>query len=83
MKSSFIFSTLFCLQALAFPASLLNGDISAAELQKITDLAEKIAHQSKKRQAGLDILNVGFDAGAQRVDTTGNHAYVCPISWHF
>lgn len=76
MKASLLFTTLFSLQALAFPAALLNGDISADELAKITKLADKIASESRKRQNGLNIVNVGFDAKAQKVDTTGSHAYV-------
>ena len=78
MKASLLFSTLFTLRAFAFPSALLKGDISSAELQKITELAEKISTASRKRQLGLNILDLGFDAETQRVDTTGEHEYVRP-----
>lgn len=78
MRVSFLSLAAFVLPAFAFPSALLKGDISGEELQKITELAQKIAHTSRKRQAGLKVLDVGFDAEAQRVDTTGEHEYVCP-----
>jgi hypothetical protein len=76
MKTLLLFSTFFALQAFAFPSALLRYDLSSVELQRITELADKIATASRKRQAGLDILNVGFDADAQKVDTSGEHEYV-------
>ena len=65
--------------SLAFPAALMNEEVSAAELSRITELADKIAAESRKRQAGLGIVDVGFDAKAQKVDTSGKHAYVSPL----
>lgn len=76
MRASFLSLAAFVLPALAFPSALLKGDISQAELKKITELAEKITSTSQKRQAGLNIVDVGFDAEAQRVDTSGEHEYV-------
>lgn len=63
---------------LAFPAELLRGrDLGLAELTKITELADRISADLKeKRQIGLDIVPPGFDADAQRVDTTGKHEFV-------
>jgi hypothetical protein len=79
MKTSLLLTTIFGLQALAFPAALMNGEVSASELERITELANKIATESKKRQAGLNIVDVGFDAKAQKIDTSGDHAYVSPL----
>ena len=82
MKLSLLYSaTLLCTATFAFPASLLNGDMSPEQLAQISSLAERIsreAHTQKtKRQAGLGLLKPGFDAEKQRVSTTGAHRYVC------
>jgi hypothetical protein len=81
MKVSLLLSSLFGLQALAFPTlgsvSSKLKDISDEDLAKITELADKISVDIKKRQLGLDLLPVvGFDPVAQKVDTTGQYEYV-------
>lgn len=75
MKTSVLLTAIFGVQTFAFPA-LLNGNLSAEELSKITKLTEKIASESRKRQAGLNVVNLGFDAKTQKVDISGDHAYV-------
>lgn len=79
MRVSLLVTTLFGVQTFAFPTALMNGDVSAVELSRITQLADKIAAESRKRQAGLGLIDVGFDAKAQKVDTSGQHAYVSRI----
>jgi hypothetical protein len=76
MKASLFLSTVFAFQAFAFPAALLNGGLSAEDLAKITELALNISAQHEKRQLGLGIFEPGFDAKAQKIETTGTHAYV-------
>ena len=76
MKASLAFTVLFGVQSLAFPAALVSGDLPAEELAKITTLAERISVQAQKRQLGLDLVDVGFDAKAQKPDLSGDHAYV-------
>ncbi|CAN9323128.1 unnamed protein product [Alternaria alternata] len=85
MKASiFCGATLFSLAAFAFPANLLNNldkDISVEQLAEITELAAKISNEVQtKRQLGASILPPGFDAKAQRISTTGDHAYIAPGS---
>jgi hypothetical protein len=77
MKASLLFgATLLSISAFAFPANLLNGDISEEALAEISALAAKITREAKtKRQ--LDIVKPGFNADAQRISTTGKHQYVC------
>lgn len=78
MKAPLLLAGLFAIQGFAFPTAMLDGrnDISAEDLARITDLLDTVAVQSKKRQVGLDIIDVGFDAKSQKIDTTGKHAYV-------
>ena len=76
MKASLASTVFFGVQSLAFPAALLSGDLPAEELAKITSLAERISVQAQKRQLGLDLVDVGFDAKAQKPDLSGDHAYV-------
>jgi hypothetical protein len=77
MKASLLCSaTLFSVSALAFPTSLLNGDLSEEALAEINTLAAKVAREARtKRQLG--IIKPGFNADAQRISTTGEHQYVC------
>lgn len=78
MKVSLLCSaTLFTLATFAFPANLLNNDLSDVALSEITELAAKIKQQAlSKRQLGTAILPPGFDADAQRVSTIGQWKYV-------
>jgi hypothetical protein len=78
MKVSVLYSvSLFVSAALAFPANLLNGDISDETLAEINGLVAKIKREAEtKRQLGLGVLKPGFDADAQRISTTGDHRYV-------
>lgn len=79
MKSSLLYSaTLFASAAFAFPSNLFKNDISDETLAQITELAANITQTLAKPQ----IANTKrqFDADAQRVDTTGDHAYVCSDS---
>ncbi|KAI4593977.1 hypothetical protein KJ359_008765 [Pestalotiopsis sp. 9143b] len=70
---------LLALRATAFPASALNSDLSEEDLARINDLAAKITADVKaKRIAGIDAIKPGFDADAQRPDTTGDHAWIAP-----
>ena len=85
MKASILCgATLFSLATFAFPANLLDNldkDISAEQLAEITELAAKISNEVQtKRQLGASILPPGFDAKAQRISTTGDHAYVCCLT---
>jgi hypothetical protein len=76
MKASLLYSaTLFASAAFAFPRNLFKNDISDETLAQITELAANITQTLAKPQ----IANTKrqFDADAQRVDTTGDHAYVC------
>ncbi|KAF7454776.1 hypothetical protein A1F99_020340 [Pyrenophora tritici-repentis] len=78
MKLSLLCSaTLFTLATYAFPANLLNNDLSAEALAEITEIAAKITREAEtKRQLGASILPPGFDADAQRISTTGKWRYV-------
>jgi hypothetical protein len=76
MKVSVLCSaTLFSLATFAFPANLLNKDISEDTLAEITALAAKITRDAEAKQNGANIKR-GFNADAQRVSTTGKHKYV-------
>jgi hypothetical protein len=76
MKVSFFCSaTLFSLATLAFPANLLQGDISDATLAEITALTEKITRDLETKQKG-GYVKRAFNADAQRLSTTGDHKYV-------
>ncbi|KAH7411947.1 hypothetical protein DE146DRAFT_259165 [Phaeosphaeria sp. MPI-PUGE-AT-0046c] len=77
MKASLLCSaTLFGSAALAFPANLFTNDISDETLAQINALVANITDNLAKPQT----TNVKrqFDADAQRVDTTGEHAYQVP-----
>ncbi|PZC88200.1 Peroxidase-2 domain containing protein, partial [Pyrenophora tritici-repentis] len=80
MKLSLLCSaTLFTLATYAFPANLLNNDLSAEALAEITEIAAKITREAEtKRQLGASILPPGFDADAQRISTTGKWRYIPP-----
>ncbi|KAI1522365.1 Peroxidase-2 domain containing protein, partial [Pyrenophora tritici-repentis] len=72
-------ATLFTLATYAFPANLLNNDLSAEALAEITEIAAKITREAEtKRQLGASILPPGFDADAQRISTTGKWRYIPP-----
>lgn len=76
MKVSTLCSATLFTAAFAFPANLLNGDISKATLGEITSLTEKIARDLEiKRQSGR--VKRAFSAEVQRISTTGDHKYVC------
>ena len=79
MKFSTLCSaSLFAASAFAFPANLLNKDISDETLAEITGLVEKIKREADvKRQLGTGVFKPGFDANAQRISTSGEHRYVC------
>lgn len=79
MKFSTLCSvSLFAVSAFAFPANLLNNDISDETLAEITGLVEKVKREADvKRQLGVGIIKPGFDANAQRISTSGEHRYVC------
>jgi hypothetical protein len=72
MKASLLCRvTIFSSTIFAFPHYLLNSD----HLLDIDALAARITRESQtKRQ----ILEPGFNANAQRVSTTGKHAYIAP-----
>jgi hypothetical protein len=89
MKASILCSaTLFSLATFAFPANLLNGDISAATLAEITSLTEKSTRDLEaKRQGGQGgHVRRAFNAEAQRISNTGDHKYVSGSTetktWH-
>ncbi|KAJ4332398.1 hypothetical protein N0V87_008394 [Didymella glomerata] len=76
MKTSVICSAaLFSLATFAFPANLLKGDISAEQLAEFTALAERITQEAQKKPQPAHAKR-GFNADAQHVSTTGDHAYV-------
>jgi hypothetical protein len=76
MRASLICSaTLFPLASFAFPANLLSGDISEDALAEITALAAKI-HRDTEVKRDFSNVKRAFNADAQRVSTTGKHAYV-------
>jgi hypothetical protein len=76
MRASLICSaTLFPFASFAFPANLLKGDISEDTLTEITALAAKI-YRDTEVQRDLSNAKRAFNADAQRVSTTGKHAYV-------
>lgn len=82
MKTSILYTASLCITAaVAFPANLLNnGDISSETLAEINSIVARIEREaaaaSEKRQLGFGLVKPGFDADAQRVDTTGAHQYV-------
>lgn len=82
MKTSILYTaSLFLTTAVAFPANLLNGDISSetlAEINSIVARIEREAAASEKRQLGFGLVKPGFDADAQRVSNTGTHRYIAP-----
>ncbi|KAH5199459.1 hypothetical protein HBI46_227220 [Parastagonospora nodorum] len=78
MKVSVLCSaTLFSLATFAFPANLLNKDISEDTLAEITALAAKITRDAEAKKNGANVKR-GFNADAQRVSTTGEHKYIAP-----
>ncbi|EMD94579.1 hypothetical protein COCC4DRAFT_66246 [Bipolaris maydis ATCC 48331] len=84
MKTSILYTASLCITAaVAFPANLLNnGDISSETLAEINSIVARIEREaaaaSEKRQLGFGLVKPGFDADAQRVDTTGAHQYIAP-----
>ncbi|KAH3905278.1 hypothetical protein HBI56_209750 [Parastagonospora nodorum] len=78
MKVSVLCSAaLFSLATFAFPANLLNKDISEDALAEIAALAAKITRDAEAKQNGANVKR-GFNADAQRVSTTGEHKYIAP-----
>jgi hypothetical protein len=76
MRASLICSaTLFPLASFAFPANLLRGDISEDALAEITALAAKIHRDTETKRDSSNVKRA-FNADAQRISTTGKHAYV-------
>lgn len=76
MKASLICgAALLPLATFAFPANLLKGDISAEQLAELTALAERITQEAQKKPQPAHVKRT-FDADAQHVSTTGDHAYV-------
>jgi hypothetical protein len=79
MKISLICSAaLFSLATVAFPANLLKDDISTEQLAELTALAERITKEAERKPQSANAKR-SFDADAQHVSTTGDHAYVCGI----
>ncbi|CAI6339849.1 unnamed protein product [Periconia digitata] len=70
-------ATLFSWATFAFPANLLNGDISEATLAEITSLTQKITRDLEAQRQGSHVKR-SFNAEAQRIDTTGEHRYIKP-----
>jgi hypothetical protein len=82
MRASLICSaTLFSLASFAFPANLLKGDISEDTLTEITALAAKIYRDTEVKRDPSNVKRT-FNADAQRVSTTGKHAYVRTLICH-
>jgi hypothetical protein len=76
MKASLLCSaTLFSLATFAFPANLIKNDISEDTLAELTSLAAKITQDFETKQQQGNVKRA-FDAKAQRISTTGDHAYV-------
>lgn len=72
MRASFICSaTLFSLACFSFPTN--KGDISEDTLAEYAALAAKISRESEVKR---DSSRRASDADAQRISTTGKHAYV-------
>jgi hypothetical protein len=79
MKLSLIGSAaLLPLAAFAFPANLIK-DISAEQLAELTALAERITQEAQRKPQPAHVKRT-FDADAQYVSTTGDHAYVRVVS---
>jgi hypothetical protein len=75
MRASLICSaTLFSLACFSFATN--KGDISEDTLAEYVALAARIARESKVKR---DSSRRAFDADAQRISTTGEHAYVRTI----
>lgn len=75
MKTSLFFSaTLLASSAFAFPAHLLHNDISDETLAQINALVANITENLAKPE--LANVKRQFDADAQRIDITGDHAWV-------
>jgi hypothetical protein len=76
MKTSLFWSASLFASAFAFPASLLNKDISDDQLAEITALAAKVKAEIQSNETRGNVKRLGFNADAQRVDTTGQWEYV-------
>lgn len=78
MRVSLIASAaLFSLRCFAFPANI--GDISEDTLAEYAALAAKISRESQVKR---DTSRRAFDGDAQRISTTGQHAYVRTLTTH-
>jgi hypothetical protein len=76
MRASLICSVaLSPLASFAFPSNLLRGDISEEALAEITALATKIQRDTEEKRS-FSKGKRAFNADAQRISTTGKHAYV-------
>jgi hypothetical protein len=76
MKASLLCGApLFSLAAFAFPANLLQNDISQDTLAEITALATKITREAESKPKSGNVKR-GFNAEAQSVSITGEHKYV-------
>jgi hypothetical protein len=74
MRASLIYTaTLFSLGCLSFPTTI-TGDISEDTLAEYVALAEKITREAEVKRGSSS--KRAFNADAQRIDTTGEHAYV-------
>lgn len=69
-------ASLFSTVIFAFPASLVTKDITPETLAEITALAARIKEQAERSEQVPNVKRGGFNADAQRVSTTGDHAYV-------
>lgn len=77
MRASLICSaSLFTAGSFAFPSNLLKGNIGEEALADITALAAKISRDAEVER-GFGNVKRAFNADAQRVSTSGKHAYVC------
>jgi hypothetical protein len=76
MKTSLLWGASLFASAFAFPASLLANDISDEQLAEITALAEKVKIDLEAKQQHGNVKRLGFNADAQRVNTTGQWEYV-------
>ena len=72
MRASVIIgATLYSLTCFSFPTN--KGDISEDTLADYVALAAKITRESEVKR---DSSRRAFDADAQRINTSGKHAYV-------
>lgn len=75
MKIALLTTLALCNLATAFPRLPLDRDLTSAEMERLSSIADRInANNDVKARRGL--LSPGFNAEEQYISTVGEHQFV-------